>query len=160
MAIYDIFELDKIEMEKEQLSAAIHREEMRNGEEADQAHHQAPLNKRDRFFSSLTARLFFLLLLCADLIWFLYAATLFTLSGVLRVVTLFKVPFLNRLNARMWLTIKRSLVCGLSLLITLFSPAFGIMIACTYFLMYDKTGIEEVVPASLQSQFKEFFKGC
>ncbi|MBI3236532.1 MAG: hypothetical protein HYZ48_02320 [Chlamydiales bacterium] len=61
-------------------------------------------------------------------------------------------------NQRMWLTVKRSLVCGLSLFITLFSPAFGIMIACTYFLMYDKTGIEEVVPASLQSQFKEFFK--
>jgi hypothetical protein len=32
------------------------------------------------------------------------------------------------------------------------------MIACTYFVMYDKEGIEEVVPASLQEQFKEFFQ--
>ena len=53
---------------------------------------------------------------------------------------------------------RRALVCGLSLLIAICSPAFGIMVACTYFLMYDKEGIEEVVPASLQDQFTSFFE--
>jgi len=32
------------------------------------------------------------------------------------------------------------------------------MIACTYFMMYDKKGIQEVVPRSLQEQFQEFLK--
>lgn len=158
MPIYDIFEFDKSEMEKEQLSSTIPNEEGMGDEGPHAAVHQTLISRRDRFFSSLTARLFFLLLFLADLVWFFYAVTLFALSGMLLLATLFKIPFLSQLNARMWLTIKRSLVCGLSLFITLFSPAFGIMIACTYFLMYDKTGIEEVVPASLQSQFKEFFK--
>lgn len=159
MAIYDIFDYDRSEMEKEAFYPEFLNEQAAKGEEPQATMHQTQFSKRDRFFSSLTARLFFLLLLTADILWFFYAAILFVVSGVLRLMTLFKVSFLNTLNARMWLTIKRSLVCGLSLFITLFSPAFGIMIACTYFLMYDKTGIEEVVPASLQSQFKEFFKG-
>jgi hypothetical protein len=58
----------------------------------------------------------------------------------------------------MWTSIKRSFVCALALLVALFSPAFGIMIACTYFLMYDKAGMEEVVPSSIQSQFKDMFQ--
>ncbi len=157
MAIYDIFDYDGNEMEKGGGLPEFLNEEVAKGEEPQAAIHQTQLSQRDRFFSSLTARLFFLLLLTADILWFLYAAILFVVSGVLRLVTLSKVPLFNILSARMWLTIKRSLVCGLSLFITVFSPAFGIMIACTYFLMYDKTGIEEVVPASLQSQFKEFF---
>ncbi|MBS0653651.1 MAG: hypothetical protein JSR39_09050 [Verrucomicrobia bacterium] len=159
MAIYDIFEYDRNEMEKGQFSPEFLNEEATEGEEPQAAIHQTQLGRRDRFFSSLTARLFFLLLLTADILWFFYAAVLFVVTGMLKLATLSKVPFLNAFNARMWLTIKRSLVCGLSLFITLFSPAFGIMIACTYFLMYDKSGIEEVVPSSLQSQFKEFFKG-
>ncbi len=159
MAIYDIFDYDRNDMEKGGGSPEFLNEEAAKGEEPQAAIHQTRLTQRDRFFSSLTARLFFLLLLIADILWFFYAAALFVMSGVLRLALLSKVSFLNDLNARMWLTIKRALVCGLSLLITLFSPTFGIMIACTYFLMYDKTGIEEVVPASLQSQFKELFRG-
>lgn len=159
MAIYDIFEFDRSEMEKEQFSSEFLTEEVVGDEEPQAAVHQTQLSRRDRFFSSLTARLFFLLLLLADILWFFYAVMVFAVSGLLRLATGSKILFLNHLSSRMWLTIKRSLVCGLSLFITLFSPAFGIMVACTYFLMYDKSGIEEVVPASLQSQFKEFFKG-
>jgi len=158
MTIYDIFEYDKNEMEKEHCSPSFLNEEATQGEEPQAAIHQTQLSQRDRLFSSLTARLFFLLLLCANILWFLYAAIVWVVSGVLAVATLFKTAPFIRLNARMWLTIRRSLVCGISLFLTLFSPAFGIMIACTYFLMYDKEGIEEVVPLSLQSQFKEFFK--
>lgn len=157
MAIYDIFELDKNESDRGRFPPEYMTDQGSGEEESPAATHQNLLSNRDRFFSSLTARLFFLLLLLADILWFFYAATLFCISSVLMLATGFKVDLFKNLNARMWLTIKRSLVCGLSLFITLFSPAFGIMIACTYFLMYDKTGIEEVVPASLQSQFKEFF---
>jgi hypothetical protein len=70
-----------------------------------------------------------------------------------------RVGYFNSLGGKAWVSLRRSLVCGVSLFIALFNPAFGIMIACTYFLMYDKSGIEEVVPSSLQSQFKEFFPG-
>jgi len=31
------------------------------------------------------------------------------------------------------------------------------MVACTYFLMYDKKGIDEVVPGPIRAQFKELF---
>jgi len=57
-----------------------------------------------------------------------------------------------------WLNLKRAGICGVALVIALFSPSLGIMIACTYFLMYDKAGIQEVVPTSLQDQFKDFLK--
>ena len=56
-----------------------------------------------------------------------------------------------------WLSLKRAFICGVAVALALFSPALGIMIACTYFLMYDKTGIEEVIPASLREQFKDLF---
>ena len=59
---------------------------------------------------------------------------------------------------KQWIALRRAAVCGVALTVTLFSPALGIMIACTYFLMYDKTGIQEVVPTSLQQQFEEFLK--
>lgn len=158
MAIYDIFEFERSEIEKEKCSPQLLTEEAVGEEEPQAAVHQTQLSRRDRFFSSLTARLFFFLLLLADLLWFCYAVGVLVLCSAAMAVTFFKVSFLYDLYQRMWLTLKRSLVCGVSLFLTLFSPAFGIMIACTYFLMYDKTGIEEVVPASLQSQFKEFFK--
>ncbi|MBS0620127.1 MAG: hypothetical protein JSS61_01535 [Verrucomicrobia bacterium] len=112
---------------------------------------------RDRFFSSLAARLFFGLLLVADLLWACYASLLWTGALLFDCATLFKKEQYRKLRARAWLSLRRALVCGISLFIALFSPAFGIMVACTYFLMYDKSGVEEVVPASLQSQFKEFF---
>jgi len=113
--------------------------------------------KRDRFFSSLAARLFFLLLLAADLLWGAYSLCLVAASAIGSIFTLFHVPFFKNLLARSWFSLKRALVCALSLFVALFSPSFGIMIACTYFLMYDKAGIDEVIPSSLQEQFKEFF---
>ncbi len=108
---------------------------------------------RDVFFSGLMARLFFLILLVADLLWVLYAAFLVTFSVVLQLITFFKTSSLREFTAFSWLKLKRSLVCGISLCVALFSPAFGIMIACTYFLTYDKAGMEEVVPSSLQAHF-------
>ncbi|HEY2811520.1 MAG TPA: hypothetical protein VGJ00_09065 [Rhabdochlamydiaceae bacterium] len=113
-------------------------------------------NKKSSFFSSLAARLFFFLLLLADLLWLCYGLVLFLLSCIGCLITLSKVKACAELRANALITLRRALVCGVSLIIALFSPAFGIMIACTYFLMYDRGGIEEVVPSSLQTQFKEF----
>lgn len=113
---------------------------------------------KSSFFSSLAARLFFLLLLLGDLLWLTYGVVLLLVSTIGTLMTRGKTPLCIALRRNAWLTIKRALVCAISLFIALFSPAFGILIACTYFIMYDPQGVEEVVPSSLQSQFKEFFK--
>jgi len=52
---------------------------------------------------------------------------------------------------------KRAAVCLIALLVALFSPALGIMFSCLYFMVYDKLGIDEIIPTSVKDQFKEFF---
>ncbi len=136
MPIYDIFETKEIEPEP--------------GETLEIT--------KGRFFSSLTTRLLFFVLLLGDIVWAAYSFAMISIGGPLHLLTGCKVPFLQRFCKNRWIGFKRSGICGLSLLIALFSPALGIMIACTYFLMYDKTGIQEVVPKSLQDQFQEFMK--
>ena len=111
---------------------------------------------RGQIFSAVAARLFFVLLLLADLIWIGYSLVVFFVSAMGCCASRGKIPFFKNLYEKTWVSLRRSIVCGVSLLVALFSPAFGIMIACTYFLMYDKAGIEEVVPSALQAQFKEF----
>jgi hypothetical protein len=112
--------------------------------------------KKDRFFSSLTARVLFFILLIGDIGWALYSLGLLLLVGPLNFLTFGRVG--HKICRKRWIALKRSGICGVSLFIALFSPALGIMIACTYFLMYDKVGIQEVVPRSLQDQFQEFMK--
>lgn len=104
-------------------------------------------------FSSLAARIFFVLLLVADLIWGMYAICLLVLTSLLSVLSGFKI---KRLQQKAYLRFRRSLVCAFALFVAVFSPALGVMFACTYFLMYDKDGIDEIVPSVLRSQFKEF----
>jgi hypothetical protein len=58
---------------------------------------------------------------------------------------------------RTFLSFKRSLVCAIALVVALFSPALGIMFSCMYFLMYDKNGVDEIVPSSLKDQFRDIF---
>ena len=111
---------------------------------------------KDKIFSGAAARLFFLLLVVGDMLWVCYAVLQLLVAAIGWSVTGGKTPFFKTLCEKAWLTLRRALICGVCLMIALFSPTFGIMIACTYFLMYDKSGIEEVVPASLQEQFKEF----
>lgn len=118
----------------------------------------AVVRAKSSLFSALAARLFFLLLLLGDLLWLTYGVVLLLVSLIGTLITRGKAPLCIELRQNAWLTVKRSLVCAISLFIALFSPAFGILIACTYFIMYDPQGVEEVVPSSLQSQFKEFFK--
>jgi len=140
MPIYDIFET------REELPEA--------SAQAESVH----FSKKDRFFSSLTARLLFFILFLGDLCWIAYSMMLCGLAGLLLLMSGLRWPLMSYVARKQWLALKRSSVCGLSLFISLFSPALGIMVACTYFLMYDKTGIQEVVPASLQEQFQEFLR--
>lgn len=121
-------------------------------EEKKQAVSQA--GRKGHLFSTIVTRFCFLLLLIADTLWFVWNAALLTLACTIYLITLGKK---RPLLAKSALQTRRSLLCGLALFIGLFSPPFGIMVACTYFLMYDKTGMEEVVPAPLQAQFKEIF---
>ncbi|MFI5333983.1 MAG: hypothetical protein ACHQT8_02305 [Chlamydiales bacterium] len=141
MAIFDIFEGEKLHTPKNGSSDAAELSE----------------SKRDRLFSIVAARLFFVLLLVADLLWASYSLILLGLTLLFSLLTGGRMPLVKKLTHKFWMGFKRSLVCGLSLLIALFSPAFGIMIACTYFMMYDKAGLEEVVPTSIQTQFKDLF---
>jgi hypothetical protein len=115
-------------------------------------------SKRDRFFSSSAARLFFLFLLVADVLWTFYNVLLLAVVGLSFLISGCKLERGKPFLLKTWISFKRSLVCGISLMIALISPSFGILIACTYFLTYDPSGIEEVVPSSLRAQFKEFFQ--
>ncbi|HSW86946.1 MAG TPA: hypothetical protein VLG49_05545 [Rhabdochlamydiaceae bacterium] len=154
MPIYDIFEAKEKEEtveEPEQIqSASSERYEEENL-------NQVSYTNRDRVFTSVAARLFFISLFIVDLFWIAYSTAQLIVSTVATVITLHKVSFIRERAVKSWISFRRSLVCGLALFVTLFNPAFGIMIACTYFLMYDKNAVEEIVPASLQPQFKEFF---
>lgn len=156
MAIYDF-----PKVEKREVNASLLPRQGSSEEEPPAAAEitdalAAESSPKDQIFSALAARLFFVLLFAADLIWALYNLTLLVIALTGFALTGGKVEYFKLLSEKGWISLRRSLVCGVSLLIALFNPAFGIMIACTYFLMYDKTGIEEVVPSSLQSQFKEF----
>ncbi len=148
MAIYDIFNVEtNAKSEKRSEQATV---------DPSRPPEVAPAPSSNSLFSAIAARLFFFLLLLADVLWMCYALLLLLVTVVGALLTMFRVKGFIEMRANAVLTIKRSLICGVSLFIALFSPAFGIMIACTYFLMYDRVGIEEIVPASLQSQFKEF----
>ncbi len=142
MPIYDIFETKPQPSNQEKKT------------EGD----QPILSAKDRFFSSLTARLLFLLLFLADMAWVAYSVVIWLSATLLDFVTFKQTEIFSQVARRQWVAVKRSLICGVSLFVALFSPALGIMIACTYFLMYDKMGIQEVVPSSLQEQFQEFIR--
>ena len=111
--------------------------------------------RKGSVFSALASRVFFLLLLSADLVWMVYTIA----SSVVFLTVILccggKADRIREKQSKKWISLRRSLVCAVALVVALFSPSFGVMVACTYFLMYDKAGIEEVVPSSLQSEFKE-----
>lgn len=118
---------------------------------------EGTIPKKGLFFSQVAARLFFLLLLVADFLWMGYAICGFIVLSCFRPLIRSKQSKLSLWQERRWIAVRRSSVCAIALILALFSPSFGMMMACTYFLMYDKNGIHEVLPSSLQSQFKEFF---
>ncbi len=112
---------------------------------------------KTNLFSALAARFFFFLLLIADIVWGVYSICAFSMKAVLHILTFCQIEGLKKSVARSFLSIKRSIVSAIALLIAIFSPALGIMFSCMYFLMYDKAGVDEVVPASLRDQFRLLF---
>lgn len=140
MAIYQLFEQSKQE-DKMCLEQQL---------ESTPSHHG--------LFTSFVTRISFIFLLAADLIWLLYTIGQLLVLGVLYGALIGKSARLNCAFSRAYLSLRRALACGVSLLIGIFCPAFGMMIACTYFLMYDRSGVEEVIPKPLQAQFREFFQ--
>lgn len=145
MPIYDISGAQKTLAEPPPLHPSLQRQEA-----------VAPA-KKSGWLSSLIARLFFVALLILDLGWGCYSFFMLLLGSLGAMFSFGRIQFFLKIQSKSWLSIKRAIVCALALMTAVFTPAFGIMIACTYFLMYDKNGIEEIVPESLQGQFKEFF---
>ena len=113
---------------------------------------------KDRIFSTIAARLFFLLLLIGDVAWGALSFAMSALYLACNILTGFKFGFFKHRLKKALLSSRRALICFLALIVAIFSPALGIMFACGYFLMFDKKGIEEVVPASLREQFQAFQK--
>jgi predicted PurR-regulated permease PerM len=116
---------------------------------------QDPSSKKDRFLSAFFARMFFLCLLAVDLVWGAFSIVFLTAKLSLSLLTAFKCKWLTLSLKKSLLAVKRSIVCSIALTIAIISPALGIMFSCMYFLMYDKKGVDEIVPSSLKSHFKE-----
>lgn len=159
MTIYNIFEY----YEREMGETVLKTKGPKINPEAFASNHIAEnfipesTSKRQQIFSAIAARFFFFLLLIADVVWGVYSIVALSIKLTLNLLTLGRVSFLRKTTAKSWLSVKRSIVCGIALFIALFSPALGIMFSCMYFLMYDKNGVDEVVPSSLRDQFKEIF---
>lgn len=144
MAIYNIF--DHVEKDQiTQTSSSIDREEIPKEERY----------RLDRFFSAVTARLFFIFLFFADILWGIYAIAVFSFFFLLNTITLFRSKKLILKLKSSFLSIKRFIICAFSLIIAIFSPSLGILFSCMYFMLYDRKGIEEVVPSSLREQFED-----
>ncbi len=144
MAIYNIFD----HVEKDQItqnSSSIDREEIPKGQR----------HRLDRFLSAITARLFFIFLFFADMLWGIYALAMFSFFLLLNTVTLYRSKILISKLQSAFLSIKRFIICAFSLIIAIFSPSLGILFSCMYFMLYDRKGIEEVVPSSLREQFED-----
>lgn len=152
MPIYDIFE--HVERQKElgdpRLELSTHFSEFTLKGKAKE------MEEEGNLFATIAARLFFFILLITDLLWGCYTLGLFILALPFHLASGLKFLKLKRFVSRRFLNIKRAAICAVALVVSLFSPALGTMIACSYFLMYDKKGIDEIVPSVLQDQFQEF----
>jgi len=116
--------------------------------------------KRDRVFNGVITRLLFLFLFVSDLIWGAYNLILCLVSLLGVLCTFNRVLLFSGMLARSYLNIKRFAVCLLALFVALFCPTFGIMIACSYFFLYDKSALEEIVPSAIKEQFQDLFQAA
>jgi len=153
MAIIDMFKVERKEDDQSFLTDVSFVEEKVPFEEEEK---KSSFSK-DALLSFVCVRLFFLVLLCCTVCWFAYTLCKTALFLVLKLFSWGSSKVFNNNLSKSWLSLKRSFICGIALLLALLTPALGIMIACTYFLMYDKSGVEEVVPSSLREQFKDLF---
>ncbi|MCH9811806.1 hypothetical protein K0U07_03470 [bacterium] len=150
MTIYNIFDYAETSNEFEDRTSFS-----QEGARRHQNYIQDPSSRKDRILSAVFARLFFLCLLVGDVFWGVFSLLSFTLKFSLNLLTFFRIKKLRKSLKSTLLALKRSFVCSIALTIAIISPALGIMFSCMYFLMYDKKGVDEIVPASLKGHFKE-----
>lgn len=81
--------------------------------------------KKSSVFSSLVTRFCFLLLLIADFGWLVFNTVLLVLVSAIHLGLGTKKEFTKKWVKRFWLHFIRSVACGLSLFIGLFTPPFG-----------------------------------
>ena len=112
---------------------------------------------KDALLSILCVRLFFLVLFFCTIVWFSYTLCKLVVYSFVKLCLWGSSNNLNLRLSKSWLSLKRAFICAIALFLALLSPSLGIMVACAYFLMYDKSGVEEVVPSSLREQFKDLF---
>ncbi len=112
--------------------------------------------QKEKLISLFVARSLFALLLIGDICWLIYSLMRALLSFSVWLLTLCQAKAFWHLCKKSLLAIRRGSICALALFIAIFSPALGMMLACTYFLMYDKRGVQEVVPTSMQEHFQQF----
>ncbi|MEM7175370.1 MAG: hypothetical protein AAF443_05560 [Chlamydiota bacterium] len=159
MPIYDLF--DQLERKNGAQDATISHLNLLRATKSQQTDAGKgaiePPDVKNRLFAAIAARLFFFVLLLIDLLWGVWSGVLFVAGLVANLCIGFKWSWLRRFFSRRFLNLKRAAICSIALLVAVFSPALGTMIACSYFLMYDKKGVEEIVPSVLQDQFREFF---
>jgi hypothetical protein len=113
---------------------------------------------KDRLFSLVFIRLFFLLLFFFDLIWFSLSLPYLLFWSLNVLFTLGKIPSFKEEMKRQAIIVRRSLSLLFTLFLSVLNPNLGILVTCTYFLIYDKAGIERVVSSSLRDQCRGFFK--
>lgn len=152
MPIYDLFEYveRQKEIRKTPMNGSAHLSEITLN------HRSSSHEEKGNLFATISARLFFFILLISDLIWGIYSLLLFVLTLFPNLLIGFKSAPLKSFFLKRYLNIKRSAISAIALIVALFSPPLGVTIACSYFLMYDKEGIQEIVPSVLQEQFQEF----
>jgi hypothetical protein len=158
MAIYNIFDFNEKEMEENLITEGPGLKIDPSVFKTNQIEGEFPKESgKSGLFSALAARFFFFLLLLADICWLFYSVLAVTVKSCFHLATFCLISPLKQSLARSFLSLKRSIVSAIALLIAIFSPALGIMFSCMYFLMYDKTGVEEIVPSSLREQFRLLF---
>ena len=151
MTIYNIFDYAEANIDIDDPESSF----LNNKTGTKDNYIQDPTSKKDLFLSALFARIFFLCLLIADIVWGIYSLGVFILKLLANTITLFQVKKLRISLKKTTLSVKRSIVCLIALTIAIISPALGMMFSCMYFLMYDKKGVNEIVPSSLKGHFKE-----
>ncbi len=158
MAIYNIFDYNEKEMEEKLNGEGLGPKIDLSAFQTNQIQGDFPKeSEKSNIFSALAARFFFFLLLIADILWGLYSFLATSVKAILHLCSFCQITPLKKSLDRSFLSLKRSIVSAIALVIAIFSPALGIMFSCMYFLMYDKAGVDEVVPASLRDQFRLLF---
>ncbi len=103
-----------------------------------------------KWFSGAVSRCAFLFLLVLDIGWLIVS--------VIKGCILLCLHGLYKKQAKRLQQVirdcRRALVCAAALFLGLFSPAFGILVAWTYFSSYDTPGLHEVLPRGIREQLE------